>query len=369
MLHVFLGTKAQYVKMAPLLWRMDRNDVAYRLIDSGQHGELSASFREELGIRPPDVLLGRGEDVNTIPQAVGWAGRLGWRCASRSRLRQEVFGGHHGMCVVHGDTPTTLISALMARRAGLGVAHVEAGLRTYRWFHPFPEEIVRVVVGRLADVLFAPDDVAASNLRRSGVKGRIVAQQANTVLESVVEHLGRAPDANEAAKSDHDGPHQEAHPVVVTMHRVENLHRPARRDAMVRAVEALAATTRVRWVMHGPTQKALSEQVRGRLGACGVEVVSLMSHRDFLELLARAPFVITDGGSIQEECALLGVPTLLWRDRTDRKDGLGHNVVLSHYRPEIVDDFLADPQRHRREMHLPETTPSEQILNELEPWT
>ena len=170
MIHVFIGTKAQYIKMAPLLRRMDAEQVDYRLIDSGQHGGLTAALRAELGVREPDFRLGRNRDVVSVPQAVGWALGLAGHLASRSRLRNRVFGGHGGVCVVHGDTPSTLMSALLAKRAGMAVAHVEAGLRTFRWLHPFPEEIVRVLVGRIADVLFAPGPEAASNLRDAAVR-------------------------------------------------------------------------------------------------------------------------------------------------------------------------------------------------------
>jgi UDP-N-acetylglucosamine 2-epimerase (non-hydrolysing) len=82
-------------------------------------------------------------------------------------------------------------------------------------------------------------------------------------------------------------------------------------------------------------------------------------------MLAAAPFVITDGGSVQEECALLGVPTLLWRGHTERLDGLGANVVVSGYRPEVIDAFLADPERLRRPSVTPETSPSDEIIDTL----
>ena len=369
MIHVFIGTKAQYIKMAPLLRRMDAEAVGYRLIDSGQHSGLTASLRDELGVREPDVRMGTDRDVVSVPQAMQWALGLSGRLLSRSRLRREVFGSHDGVCVVHGDTPSTLLGALAARRAGMPVAHVEAGLRTFRWFHPFPEEIVRVATGRMADILFAPGPVAASNLRNAGVKGRVVEQSANTVLESVRDALGSDWESleqfHDREGSDASSP---ASPVVVTMHRVENLYRRSRREALIDVVVGLAADRSVRWVVHGPTEKALAGAARTRLAGAGVEMVPLLGYRQFLANLAAAPFVITDGGSIQEECALLGVPALVWRDRTDRDDGLGENVVLSHYDPAVVSDFLRDPQRHRRRPRPLEFSPSEQILDELADW-
>ena len=363
MIHVFIGTKAQYIKMAPLLRRMDAEGVEYRLIDSGQHGGLTASLRRELGVRNPDCRLGPGRDIVSVPQALRWALGLSRHLVLRSRLRNRVFGGHGGVCVVHGDTPTTLLSTLMAKRAGLAVAQVESGLRTHRLLHPFPEEMIRVLVPRLAAVLFAPGPEAASNLRRSGVKGKIIEQSSNTVLESVRDTLGDERDTEPGPGGGGPGA-----PVIVTMHIVENVHRRDRREALVDAVEALAGSVPVRWVMHGHTERALAGNARQRLEAAGVELVSLRPRGEFLAMVSSAPFVITDGGSIQEECALLGVPTLLWRDCTERPDGLGENIVLSHYDRGIVKEFLSDPERYRRPRRMPEVSPTAQILAELDAW-
>ena len=357
MIHVFIGTKAQYVKTAPVLRLMDARGVGYRLVDSGQHARLAASFREELGIRAPDVHLGGGADVSSIPRAAAWTLRLGRRLLSARRLREEVFGGAGGVCVVHGDTPSTLLSALMARRAGLAVAHLEAGLRTGRWLHPFPEELIRCLVSKRSDLLFAPDRRAVLNLKAMRVKGRIVALPGNTVLEALRDAFPSG-----------EGPVEGEGPAIITMHRVENLHRRRRREGLAALAGQLAAGGGVRWLLHGPTAGALGRERIERLRRAGVEVTGLAGHAEFLNMLAAAPFVITDGGSVQEECALLGVPTLLWRGRTDRPDGLGANAVLSRYDPAVIQYFLSNPARFRRPPRIPAASPSERVLEALSGW-
>ena len=349
-IHVFIGTKAQYIKTAPLLWLMDERGVDYRLIDSGQHAVLAASFQKEMGIRTPDVRLGAGADVTSIPQALAWTLRLAGRLLSRTRLRAGVFGGSGGVCVVHGDTPSTLLSMLMARRAGLAVAHLEAGLRSGRWLHPFPEEIIRFLVARRADLLFAPDRQAVRNLRTMSVKGRIVALPGNTVIEAL-----RRSDPVDRGTG----------PAIITMHRVENLHRRSRREGLAALAGQLAAERKVRWLLHQPTVGALGQATMDRMARAGVELTELVGHSEFLGMLAAAPFVITDGGSIQEECAMLGVPTLLWRKRTDRPDGLGANVVLSCYDGPTIHDFVNDPDGFRRPVRVPDVSPSARILEVL----
>jgi UDP-N-acetylglucosamine 2-epimerase (non-hydrolysing) len=356
-LHVFLGTKAQYIKTAPVLRLLDERGEDYRLIDSGQHARISAGMREDLGINQPDHVLGADNDVDSIPQAVRWSVALAAELPSARRLRQEVFGGDGGVCVVHGDTPSTLLSTVMAKRAGLRVAHLEAGLRSHGFFDPFPEELIRLVVMRMADVLFAPNPTSVRNLEAMGVRGRIVPLSGNTSIDA----LRAADDARPPVPGEPgDGP------VVVTMHRVENLHNGSRAGRFIELVSNIATARPVLFVVHGPTRDVLARAgAVDRLEALGVDMRSLSSHADFVSALRRASFVVTDGGSIQEECALIGVPTLIWRLRTERADGIGENVVLSRYDDDVVRAFLADPERLRRKAQPLDASPSAEIVDVL----
>lgn len=352
---VFIGTKAQYIKTAPLLRMMDARDVPYRLIDSGQHASIAASMRRDLDVREPDYSFGSTRDITTIRGAILWSLGIVARLWSRRRLREDVFGGvPTGVCVVHGDTPSTLLSMLIAKRAGWKVAHLEAGLRSGDVFNPFPEELIRIVVMRFADICFAPTPEDEANLRSMRRHGRIIPLESNTSVEAVNFALG------DLASDRHDGP------AVVTMHRVENLRSRSRVEGFLRAVEKAAARTPVVFVVHGPTEAVLARtDALERLRAEGVTTKELVAHDEFLRMVAAAPFVIIDGGSIQEECAYLGVPTLLWRDATERSHGIGANVVLSHHDQSVVDEFLSDPERYRRPRDRSVSTPSEQILASL----
>jgi UDP-N-acetylglucosamine 2-epimerase len=208
-LHVFLGTKAQYIKTAPLLRLMDERAVDYRLIDSGQHAALSAGLRRELGVRDPDHVMGGSRDVDTIAQALRWSAGLGAQLRSASTLREEVFGGDGGICVVHGDTPSTFLSALMAKRAGLRTAHLEAGLRSRRLLHPFPEELIRLAVMRASDLLFAPDEQAVLNLRELRLRGEVLPVSANTVGRAAAPLAAGPARARQRARRRHHAPGRE----------------------------------------------------------------------------------------------------------------------------------------------------------------
>jgi UDP-N-acetylglucosamine 2-epimerase len=300
------------------------------------------------------VQFGGGRDVTTVPQAIGWAATIAGRAVRPSRLRRDVFGPDAEVCVVHGDTPSTLLSTLLARRAGLEVAHLEAGLRSRSILHPFPEELIRVAVMRASGTLFAPNDESVANLEAMGVKGRIVQVPGNTSIDALRASLPELPEPGSG-------------PAIVTMHRVENLHRRSSVEGFLALVLRIASERTVRFVVHGPTEDVLRRSGRhADLVAAGVEIVPLLPHREFSRLLAAAPLVVTDGGSVQEECALLGVPTLLWRHRTERSDGLGGNVVLTHYDREAIESMLADPERWRRPpTWLEGVSPAEAIVDHL----
>ncbi len=124
----------------------------------------------------------------------------------------------------------------------------------------------------------------------------------------------------------------------------------------------------MRFVVHGPTEDVLRKSGREHdLRAAGVEIVPLIPHHEFTRHLAAAPLVVTDGGSVQEECALLGVPTLLWRHRTERSDGLGENVVLTNYDRVAIEMMLANPEAVRRPpTWLDGPSPAEVIVDHLE---
>jgi len=219
--------------------------------------------------------------------------------------------------------------------------------------NPFPEELIRVLVMRRADVCFAPDASAVDNLRSMGLKARIVETSGNTGLEALRDALIDVEPASG--------------PVVATLHRVENLHRSERFDGFLALLGRLAATgQRVTFAVHPPTDGVLARRGgRNGLEATGVLTSDLVPYDEFVTMLAAAPFVVTDGGSIQEECARLGVPTLLWRDRTERPDGVGENVLVSRYEDAVVDDFLGDPEHWRRPRRLGDERPAVEVVDVL----
>ena len=353
-INVLLGTKAEMIKVAPVIKELENRGVPFRLIETGQHGAYLNELREEFQIREPDVRLGKEKDVDNFFEAFKWFGGLIWILANRKRVREQIFSTPSGICLIHGDTPSTLIGALLAKRAGFQIAHLESGLRSKSFLHPFPEELIRVAVMKLSDVLFAPGKKEVSNLVALKVKGRIEKTTTNTGIESLEKNIEEVERASG--------------PVVATLHRVENLHNKKRLEGFLKLLERIVQKgQKVLFVVHQPTQEVLNKNGSiKKIKEKGIEIVPLMQYKEFIKKLASAPYVITDGGSIQEETAHMGIPCLLWRRKTERENGLDQNVVISEYDEEICETFLNNLENYRNENQKISLNPSSHVVDVLQ---
>jgi UDP-N-acetylglucosamine 2-epimerase (non-hydrolysing) len=322
--------------MAPVMVRLKQRGVPYRFIHTGQHRATMSEMLEEFGLKPPDVVLHTGRDIVSLPQMAVWLVRLLWRCILS---RRAIFGPRPaGIVLVHGDTFSTLVGALMGRVAGLQVGHVESGLRSFDLFHPFPEEITRLITFRLSHILFCPGPWAVANV--AGMHRECVDTRANTLADTVAMAL-RMP-----LRNDHvpDRPF-----ALVSLHRYENIFRRDRLEVLMEVIEELAANKPCLFILHPPTEEQLRRTgLYTRLAENpNIDLRPRYTYFDFFALLRRADFVVTDGGSIQEESSYLGVPCLLLRKATEREEGMGANVVLSNYDRRVIREFARDFESRR----------------------
>ncbi|MBN1662089.1 MAG: UDP-N-acetylglucosamine 2-epimerase [Deltaproteobacteria bacterium] len=362
MIHVFIGTKAQFIKMAPLIMEMGRRGMPYHLIETGQHAALTANLIEEFGLHKPDTRLQTGSgNIATLGQAALWSAKMLFGLLSPPEvIKRKVFHGEgNGICLIHGDTLSTLFSLLYARRCGIPVAHLEAGLRSFRLFDPFPEELIRLAVMRYSNILFAPSDWAMGNLSRMCYQHKSINIRGNTILDTI-----------RSARVRFSGKDRPGEPyVVVTIHRVETLYSSTRMNMVITFIEEIAMERRVLFILHGPTQKRLAKlSLLDRLQRNNrIEMMPLQPYLKFLNLLAGADFAVTDGGSIQEECYSLNIPCLIMRAKTERMEGLGENAILSGFTRERFEDFMkALPGLRRRGTDDVGVSPSVLIIDHMQ---
>jgi UDP-N-acetylglucosamine 2-epimerase (non-hydrolysing) len=354
---VVYGTTGELIKLAPVLTRLRERGHEYLSATTAQQVEQIPHLLEELGLAGPDVWLGdgaRGRDLRTNSDVPGWFSTVVSRFARKGRrLTQSLREGPgEPLVLVHGDTMTTVLGAAMGRVLRTGVAHIEGGLRSYDWRNPFPEELNRRMASRLARIHYAPGSWAAGNLK----SGTIVDTGSNTIRDS----LGLVPEGYDPPV---DVPHEPYG--VVSIHRYELLEDAERLGRTIDALAQHAQTMPLLFVDHPVTESAIVKHgLESR--AAGLTRIPRLTFFPFIALLRRSEFLFTDSGGSQEECFYLDHPCLVHRMKTERREGLGENVVLSRFDFDVVREFLADPSRYRRTTELPPGSPSDVIVDDLE---
>jgi UDP-N-acetylglucosamine 2-epimerase (non-hydrolysing) len=319
---------------------------------------------EELGLRPPDLVLWggfRGSDLSKTWEIPFWLALLTARFLRHLPQLFSLVRGQatRGFLVVHGDTMTTVVGAVMGRLLHLPVAHIEAGLRSHDWRHPFPEELNRRTVARIADVHYAPSAVAVNNLARA--RGEVLSTGANTVRDS----LDLVPDTPPFEEERYDRL-TVARFGLVSIHRFELLANEARLRGLLEVLREESLRTPLLFIDHPVTA--------ARVESLGLEQlfdddrfvrVPRLPYGRFVNLLRRSSFLVTDSGGSQEECSYLNHPCLVHRLATERDEGLGTNVVLSRFDLEAVRRFLDDPERYRAPSAVADASPSDFIVADI----
>lgn len=320
LIHLIAGARPNFMKLAPLV-RALRADgrLAWKLIHTGQHHDaaMSGVFFDELGLPPPDVSLdchggGHAQLTARIMQA----------------YEPQVLADRPAACVVVGDVDSTLACALTARKLGVPVAHVEAGLRSGDM--TMPEEINRRATDAIADWLFTTEPSAAAHLRREGHPETRIVEVGHVMVDNLLFQLARL-DADDAparaalaaarlALADAGAPAllDDAEPRfgVVTLHRPANVDDPGQLAGLMDALGTLSARLPLLFPVHPRTRARLAEL--GRATAPGLHLLPPLPYQPFLALWRRATLVLTDSGGLQEETTALGIPCLTLRENTER---------------------------------------------------
>ena len=343
MIHVLLGTRAQIIKMAPVMHLLQKRRIDYNFIFMAQHRETVYEMLDNFALKHPDHVLGNiDSDIVSSTRMAFWS--LGV-LATGIRNRSKVFkGDKQGIVLIHGDAPPLFLGAILARIQGLQVASIEAGLRSFNLWRPFPEELVRVVTGRLGliDIHFCQDEAALRNAGR--YPGRALNTGGNTMLDAI--QLASKINTNKHPGNRHPGQEKYA---VVTLHRYETISRKSQLHRVINLVLRVSKSINIKFILHPPTKTALHRDgLYEKLeDSPGVDVIPRLNFIDFQALISSSEFMVTDGGSNQEESYYMGIPCLLFRSETERREGLDRNVVLSAFDTAVIDDFVSNYERYR----------------------
>lgn len=346
-----LGTRAQFIKSAPVMQEMLRRKVKYTLIYSAQHQENIDEILDIFKLPKPDIVLYKQGEANTKKAFFHWFMAV----FSKILFFPKAIIQSPGVLLTHGDTSTTWLAALLGKRSGCTIGHIESGLRSYNMFSPFPEEINRLITFALSDIYFCSSQKMANNLRK--YKGEKVVIRANTMLDGIRYALrSDRGKKNEFEKSRY---------ALVSIHRFENIFTHRLTEIIIPTLKEIAQKKRVVLVLHPTTrERLLGLGIYNELkDNDNITVSERFDFVDWVNIANGAEFVITDGGSNQEELSYLGVPTLLFRYETEREEGLGRNIVLSKFNKEIIDDFLKNLPSYKKHLVLQESQPSKDIVS------
>lgn len=362
-----LGTRPEGIKLSPVI-RLLQADQRFdsTVVVTAQHREMLDQVLSLFKLTPD-------EDLNLMTEDQSLA-HLTADIITRLDPLLERYDPH--WVIVQGDTTTAMSAALAAYYRRIKVAHVEAGLRTWDKWQPFPEEVNRRVISAIADLQFAPTDWAYANLIRDGVPKESIQVTGNTIIDALrqvstlpmPEEIERLLLEKGIAKGDKKL-------VVVTAHRRENFGQPIRHicQALLGLAEAYADQIEIVYPVH--LNPHIQKPVRALLeGAPHITLLPPLDYLPLVHLLKNARLILTDSGGIQEEAAGLGKPCLVLREVTERPEGVEAGILrlVGTDKQEIIEQasrMLDDDEGFERIANAPnpfgDGLAAERIINRL----
>ena len=355
-IYFFIGTEAELIKIFPIMILLQEMDIKYKTIASGQNDILKSNVLKQVNGGKIDIILSNSYNIKkTTLGLFFWFLKTYFAAKEILKNERELKGS---ILLVHGDTISTVMGARLGHKSGMKVAHVEAGLRSFDIFNPFPEEIDRLIVSKFAHLHFAPNQLAYDNLKR--IKGKKYNTQGNTILDS----LRFSNNVQVVSKLLEN---MDKRYFVFIMHRQENL---ANKDFVISVIDKIikiSQSIKCIMILHEPTELKLKEYKLFDTVKNDNNIITMprVEYFDFMKYLKNSEFVITDGGSNQEELAYIGKPCLIMRKRTERSDGIGKNIIMYEGNINIIDDFAKNYKKYEIDCVMNSISPSEIIVNAL----
>lgn len=306
------GTRPEAIKMCPLVNELkSRKEFQTIVCVTGQHRQMLDQVLEIFGV-VPDYDLAIMKDQQTLFDITS---------NILNRIRAVLEDARPDVVLVHGDTTTTFTTALACFYLQIPVGHVEAGLRTYQLYSPYPEEFNRQAVSIISQYNFAPTELARQNLLREGKRPETIYVTGNTAIDAL----------KTTVRADYTHPELEwasgSRLVLITAHRRENQGEPMRHmfRAILRVMDEHPDVRAIYPIHMNPRVREAANEVLG--SSARIHLIEPLDVLDFHNFLSRSFLVLTDSGGIQEEAPSLGKPVLVMRDTTERPEGIAAGTL------------------------------------------
>ena len=329
------GTRPEAIKMCPLVNELkSRKNINTVVCVTGQHRQMLDQVLQAFQVEP-DYDLSIMKDKQTLFDVT---------VNILSRIKEVLEEVKPDVVLVHGDTSTTFVTALACFYLQIPVGHVEAGLRTYNIYSPYPEEFNRQAVGIVSQYNFAPTEMSRDNLLREGKNPDTIHITGNTAIDAL----------KTTVREDYTHPELEwasdSRLIMITAHRRENLGEPMHNmfRAIRRCMEEHPDIKAIYPIHMNPVVRQAAEE---ELSGCDrIRIIEPLEVLDFHNFLAHSYMILTDSGGIQEEAPSLGKPVLVMRDTTERPEGIAagtlklvgtdEEVIYRHFK-ELLEDKQA----------------------------
>lgn len=304
------GTRPEAIKLAPVITEASRRGLELSVVVTGQHREMCAEVNQIFGITPNHDL-----DIMRPDQTLADISSETLR-----RLAPILRSERPDVVLVQGDTSSATAAALGAYYQRIPVVHVEAGLRTFNLYSPFPEEGNRRVISAISSLHLAPTQLSRSNLLNEGIDPHSIVVTGNTVIDALQSVSDRAVEMTDHRLEDLLGSFRPF--ILATVHRRESFGRPMREVGT--AIRILAKRfPHIKFVIPGHPNPSVAEYFIAELrGVDNVLITQPLSYLEMVQVLRAAHIVMTDSGGLQEEAPAFGKPVLVLRDSSERPEAI-----------------------------------------------
>ena len=322
-----VGTRPNFMKVAPLIKEFEKNKIKHVLVHTGQHYDfwMSKLFFEELGLPKPDEHL----DCVTL-RGVEEQKEFLKKIIKVALERQKP-----NLVVVVGDVNSTVAGAEAAHELGIKIAHVEAGLRSFDM--SMPEEVNRIRTDQISDFLFTTEKSANKNLLKEGISKDKIFFVGNVMIDTLLNHRKKA----EKSKILEKLKLEKKEYCVLTLHRPSNVDGKKSFENIISILEEIGKKIKIVFPLHPRTEKNLeSFGLYERINEIkNLIITKPLGYLDFLHLISNGKFVLTDSGGIQEETTVLQVPCITLRENTERPVTVeqGTNILVSTEKNKIIE--------------------------------
>lgn len=357
--YFFIGTTAEFIKLAPVIKELKKRAIGFKIITSGQN---KIHFEELNGFLEPikaDIELKQKSVKSSMFLFLGWAIYLLWQGIFSLSKEFKNQNRDNAYFIIHGDTISSLIGSIIAKIHGLKLVHIESGLRSFNFFEPFPEEICRFIIIHIADILFSPTNWALNNLKK--VRGVKINTHQNTLIETYLWAASK--------KDIPDYRKKYGKYFILIIHRQEHIYfqKDWSRKTIDFVIDHALKNLKCAFIMHTLT-KRLMQPDRQKIWLSAKKSVLAVPHLpyvNFMHFMKNAEFIATDGGINQEEAYYMGLPMLSLRNYTERIEGLNQNVILSRGNPQTIINFLKNYKKYKSKPPQITKRPSKIIVDYL----